>query len=100
MGSPSTPPPPPRTRSNLNVSPISPLGQLIALLERYVAPLTVESMVRRSLDRLQMQVGGVTPRNLERVVEEVMVGLRLFCEERKLPQLMLELAELVHGMPR
>jgi hypothetical protein len=92
---------PPRTRSSgMNVNPMTPLGQLIAVLERYVTPLTVDSMLRRSLDRIGTTPGGVTPKNLENVVEEVMVGLRLFCEPQRLPELMVELAELCHRTVR
>jgi hypothetical protein len=95
------PTPRPRPRSSgMHINPVTPLGQLVAVLERYVTPLTVDSMLRRSLDHLGLTVEGVTPRNLERVVEEVMVGLRLFCEGHRLPDLMVELAELCHRVAR
>jgi hypothetical protein len=95
-----TPAAPPRSRprSGLNVNVTTPLGQLVLLLERYVASLTIDSMLRRSLDRLEMPMEAVTARNLDTVVEEVMVGLRLFCDPNKLPELMVELAELCHRL--
>ena len=87
-------PAPRRSHSGLIVSPTSPLGRLVPVLERYIAPMTVGSVLKQSLERLHLQPGQVAGANLERLVEEAMVGLRLFCDAARLPELMVELAEL------
>ncbi|HEY3820634.1 MAG TPA: hypothetical protein VGL81_25885 [Polyangiaceae bacterium] len=87
-------PVPRRSTSGLLVNPTTPLGRLISLLERYIAPLTVGSVLKQSLERLHLRPEQVSAAQMERVVEEAMVGLRLFCDAAKLPDLMVELAEL------
>ncbi|HEX3342955.1 MAG TPA: hypothetical protein VHS09_00230 [Polyangiaceae bacterium] len=78
----------------MHVNPTTPLGRLVALLERYIAPLTVASVLKQSLERLRLHPDQVSAAQMERLVEEAMVGLRLFCEASRLSELMVELAEL------
>jgi hypothetical protein len=63
-------------------------------LHKYLSAIMVDSclkqaMKRRAIDRPR------TPSDLEGIVEEVMVGLRLFVAADRLPQLMLELTDLL-----
>ena len=61
----------------------------------YISPILVDSVLRRA-----MELRGVVPRSmsddaLQGVVQESMLGLRLFVEGSRLPDLMLELAEIL-----
>lgn len=67
--------------------------RLVTILERYVSPITVCSMLTSALSQRDPSQREVDVKNLVDVVGEVMVGLRLFCDHEKLPDLMIDLAE-------
>jgi hypothetical protein len=58
-------------------------------MQRYISTILVDSVLDRAL---KAQQG--TP-DLHALTEDCMIGLRLFVKERDLPQLMLELAEIL-----
>jgi hypothetical protein len=68
--------------------------RLAELLERYISRIIVRSVLTASVSKVGVSLHDVWPRDMERVVEEAMRGLRLFVPEERLPELMLELAEL------
>ncbi len=68
--------------------------RLLAVLERYVARLSAAAVVKASIARLGYTGAALSADQLERLVAETMIGLRLFCAPARLPDLMLELAEL------
>ncbi|MCC6646312.1 MAG: hypothetical protein IT374_12170 [Polyangiaceae bacterium] len=68
--------------------------RLLAVLERYVARLSAAAVVKASMARLGYVDAELSPDQLERLVAETMIGLRLFCAPTRLPDLMLELADL------
>jgi hypothetical protein len=68
--------------------------RLIEILGRYVSQITVTSMVAAVLAERTMLAQELGADTLIDFVEEVMVGLRLFCPPERLPDLMIELAEL------
>ena len=68
--------------------------RLTSVLERYISRSTVIAMLRTVLAERGISPERMTADELASVVEEVMVGLRLFCSPRRLPDLMIELAEL------
>lgn len=68
--------------------------ELEGILERYVSRITMSSMLSSVLAQRSLSQHDVDGENIIPVVEEVMVGLRLFCDPARLPDLMIELAEL------
>lgn len=72
----------------------SPLDRLTALLERYLSRILVRSVINASVNRIGVASTDIWPRDMERLVEEVMRGLRLWVSSERLPDLMIELAEL------
>jgi hypothetical protein len=67
---------------------------LTGILERYISRATASAMLKTVLDERGIVPEQMTPEDLIGVVEEVMIGLRLFCNPKRLPDLMIELAEL------
>jgi hypothetical protein len=68
------------------------VGRLRSAMARYISPILVDSVLHRAL-AVHLDAGG--PRALQALTEDCMIGLRLFVDERQLPQLMLELAEIL-----
>ena len=81
-----------------SIRPTDPPGSLhddvVAILRRYVSEIMLASTLKKSLEECRLGEGDLDVDNLPRVVEQMMVSLRLFCDPDKLPTLMLELAEL------
>jgi hypothetical protein len=62
-------------------------------MAQYISPILVDSVLRRAL-----HAAGTTPSapgTMQKVVEESMIGLRLFVDPHRLPHLMLELADIL-----
>lgn len=83
----STPPPGPRARG------LDTTERLTALLCVHVPAILVRSTLHASRARLGLAAqGALSPDELDGLVADLMVGLRLFCPPGKLPELMLSLA--------
>jgi hypothetical protein len=69
------------------------LDDVRATMRRYISPILVESVMQRAL----AHAGGepATQDELESLVEDCMVGLRLFVDAGRLPELMVELTEIL-----
>jgi hypothetical protein len=65
------------------------IGRLRAVMLRYISTILVDSVLERAL------VAQHGSGDLHALTEDCMIGLRLFVNERELPQLMLELAEIL-----
>ncbi len=78
----------------LEVPPANRYERLLAVLERYISRSTVSAMLKTVLQEREIAPDRMSTSELLAVVEEVMIGLRLFCSPRRLPDLMIELAEL------
>jgi hypothetical protein len=75
---------------------ISRLALVKACMSRYISPILVDSVLGRAMEtkgilRWQASADGA----MEAVVEESMKGLRLFVDASRLPELMLDLAEIL-----
>jgi len=71
--------------------------QLRQVLMRYLSPVLVDSVLQRALSArglTQAKLGGV---DLAELTSDMMLGLRMFVAEQRLPVLMLELAEILEG---
>jgi hypothetical protein len=76
-----------------HVTPLTTCERLEEILERYVSRITVSSMLATVLGQRGIERHDIDSENLVDIVGEVMIGLRLFCEEGKLAELMIDLAE-------
>lgn len=66
---------------------------LVAVMTQYMSRTSVKSTLRVVLLRIGTSAEELQAKDAERVVSESMVGLRLFCDPNRLPQLMLDLAD-------
>ncbi|HVY28035.1 MAG TPA: hypothetical protein VHB79_15870 [Polyangiaceae bacterium] len=64
---------------------------------RYLSPILVDSVLDRALKARKLSSRSLTDSELEELVSDIMVGLRLFVDEERLPKLMLSLAEVLGG---
>ena len=78
----------PRPAGTSGAHPIG-VGRLRSVMQRYISTILVDSV----LDRALRSRSGAT--DLHAITEDCMIGLRLFVEEQELPNLMLELAEVL-----
>ena len=65
------------------------VGRLRSVMQRYISTILVDSVLQRAM---QSHAGAL---DLQSLTEDCMIGLRLFVKERDLPNLMLELAEVL-----
>jgi hypothetical protein len=69
------------------------------VLLKYLSPMMVDSVLARALRSRQITPDIVSQAQLEELACDIMVGLRLFVAEDRLPQLMLDLAEVLERQP-
>jgi hypothetical protein len=69
------------------------IGRLRSAMARYISPILVDSVLQRALAAHPEKGQGTGA--LQSLTEDCMIGLRLFVDERQLPLLMLELAEIL-----
>jgi hypothetical protein len=72
-------------------------GMIRDVLLGYLSPILVESVLDRALRARNLSPKSLTDAELEELVSDIMVGLRLFVDEERLPKLMLSLAEVLGG---
>jgi hypothetical protein len=75
----------------------TPYVELRALLLAYLSPILVDTVLGQAMFKRQIVPHALTRKELHDLGPDIMVGLRLFVEERRLPELMLALAELIEG---
>jgi hypothetical protein len=68
--------------------------RLVEILERYIPRSTMMSMLKAVFDERGIVARQMSAEEMIMVVEEVMIGIRLFRIPARIPELMLELAEL------
>ena len=72
----------------------STFDELTETLSRYISRITVSSMVDNMLRQRSLSSWDLGSDNIVEFIEDLMVGLRLFCDPARLPDLMIDLAEL------
>ena len=65
------------------------------VLLRYLSPMMVDSVLERALQTRRLTPASITEAELAELASDIMVGLRLFVPEARLPTLMLDLAEVL-----
>ncbi len=68
-------------------------SDLVTIMVRYLSRTSVESTLGVSADRLGISLENLEPREVENLVAQAMIGLRIFCNPDRLPDLMLDLAD-------
>jgi hypothetical protein len=71
------------------------LKKIQACMERYVSAMLVKGMLDKTLSKRGLTWVTVPDSVIPKLVEDSMVGLRLFVDAKELPALMLELAEIL-----
>ena len=64
-------------------------------MERYISSIIVHGMLERTLMNRGLTWASAVDADVPTLVEDSMVGLRLFVDAPRLPHLMLELAEIL-----
>jgi len=65
------------------------------VLVRYLSPILLDSVLTRALEVRHLSPASLGEQDLAELAADIMIGLRLFVAEERLPQLMLDLAELL-----
>jgi hypothetical protein len=68
------------------------IGRLRGVMQRYISTILVDSVLERALKAHP----GVS--DLHAITSDCMIGLRLFVDEQRLPDLMLELAAVLEEL--
>jgi hypothetical protein len=67
------------------------------VLLAYLSPILVDSVLERALSARHLDAATVSGAQLAELASDIMVGLRLFVPEARLPTLMLALAEILES---
>ena len=70
-------------------------GLMREVLLAYLSPILVDSVLERALKARRLTPGAMDEAQLSELASDIMVGLRLFVAAERLPQLMLELADVL-----
>ena len=72
-----------------------PYRDLRALLLRYLSPILVDTVLNQAMFKRRLAAHTLTAVELRELAPDMMLGLRLFVDEKRLPELMVSLAELI-----
>ena len=72
-------------------------GLVREVLLSYLSPILVDSVLTRALDARHLTAVSLDETQLAELASDIMVGLRLFVPEDRLPTLMLALAEVLES---
>ena len=67
------------------------------VLLTYLSPILVDSVLARALQSRKLAAASLDEAQLAELASDIMVGLRLFVPEERLPTLMLTLAEVLES---
>jgi len=70
-------------------------GLVREVLLTYLSPILVDSVLTRALESRKLDATSLNEAQLAELASDIMVGLRLFVPEERLPTLMLALAEVL-----
>jgi hypothetical protein len=74
---------------------VPPYVRLRSLLLRYLSGILVDTVLNQAMFKRGLSKNKLTMKELHELAPDIMLGLRLFVAGRKLPELMVELAELL-----
>jgi len=74
---------------------VSPYFALRALLLGYLSPILVDTVLNQAMFKRRLAPETLSHKELHELAPDIMLGLRLFVAEKRLPELMLALAEIL-----
>jgi len=74
---------------------LSPYFMVRECLARYISPITVDAVLGKSLQASGVGSASLADGRIDAIVEQAMIGLRMFVPPGELPELMVELAEIL-----
>ena len=73
---------------------------LRSVLERHLSRINVDAILRKVYAAEDIQPQSMTSADLERIFQNsLFTAVRMFCDPRKLPSVMLDLADLLEEIP-
>ena len=72
-------------------------GLVREVLLTYLSPVLVDSVLTRALQSRRLEAASLDDAQLAELASDIMVGLRLFVPEARLPTLMLALADVLES---
>jgi hypothetical protein len=72
-------------------------GLVREVLLTYLSPILVDSVLTRALSARRLSAASLDETQLAELASDIMVGLRLFVPEERLPTLMLALADVLES---
>ena len=86
------------TRLRAARPPEDALGRIQWILRGYLSAIIVDSVLEKAMRQRDLAPGRtLSPDALAELTGDIMIGLRLFVPAERLPELMLELAEILEG---
>jgi hypothetical protein len=70
-------------------------AKIRAILSKYLSAILVESVLQKSIQSRHLSPDTLSAADLADLTGDIMVGLRLFVPSERLPELMLELADVL-----
>ena len=71
-----------------------------SVLERYLSGITVDAILKRVYTEAGVSPGSLTRADLERIYQEQLsLCIKMFCDESRLTEIMLDLADLLEAIP-
>jgi len=70
-------------------------ARICTILLKYLSPILVESVLQKSMQSKNLSPATLNAAALAEITGDIMVGLRLFVPSERLPDLMLELADVL-----
>jgi len=74
---------------------LAPYIQLRTLLLRYLSPILVDTVLNQAMFKRRLSAHTLSVAECHDLAPDIMLGLRLFVEEKRLPELMVSLAEIL-----
>ncbi|HEX6271666.1 MAG TPA: hypothetical protein VFZ53_01435 [Polyangiaceae bacterium] len=74
---------------------LAPYGRLRTLLLSYLSPILVDTVLNQAMFKRRLAPQTLTHEELRELAPDIMLGLRLFVAEKRLPDLMVSLAEII-----
>jgi hypothetical protein len=74
---------------------MAPYARLRTLLLTYLSPILVDTVLNQAMFKRKLSAHTLSHDELRELAPDIMLGLRLFVAEKRLPELMVALAELL-----
>ena len=74
---------------------MAPYAQLRTLLLAYLSPILVDTVLNQAMFKRKLSPHTLSRDELYELAPDIMLGLRLFVAEKRLPELMVALAEML-----